>query len=78
LPMIWDVAQVIVSWEFSDEDEREFCRKIGDVDREELGFFKMSNAALELGKAVMFGAEEGVRKLCERRLLRLMREQFVW
>jgi hypothetical protein len=78
LPMIWDVAQVIVSWEFSDEDEREFCRKIGDVDRRELGFFKMSYGALELGKAVMFGAEEGVRKLCERRLLRLMREQFVW
>jgi hypothetical protein len=78
LPMIWDVAQAVVSWDFSVEEEKELCRRVGNVDAKELAFFKMSYAALELGKAVMFGADAAATKRCEQRLLRLMRQQLDW
>ena len=82
LPAIWDVAQVIVEWDFSREDEKEFCAELRArglrIDKKELAFFKMACAALELGKVVMFGGEERVKKCFERRLLRTMTEQFAW
>jgi hypothetical protein len=80
LPVIWDVAQVIVEWDFSREDEKEFCAELRgrglQVEKKELAFFKMACAALELGKAVMFGGDERTTKRFERRLLRTMTDQF--
>jgi hypothetical protein len=82
LPALWDVAQVVVEWNLRREEEKEFCAALRTgglrVDRRELAFFKMAYAALELGKCVMFGADAAVTKAFERRLLRSMREQFVW
>jgi hypothetical protein len=80
LPVIWDVAQVIVEWDFSREDEKEFCAELRGrglrVEKKELAFFKMACAALELGKCVMFGGVGAATKRFERRLLRTMQEQF--
>jgi hypothetical protein len=82
LPIAWDVAQVVVEWDLSREEEKEFCAKLRGgglrVETRELAFFKMSCAALELGKCVMFGGEAMATKQFERRLLRAMGQQFDW
>jgi hypothetical protein len=82
LPVLWDVAQVIVQWELPPESEKEFCGYVHGaglrVEPRELAFYKMACAALQLGKCVMFGGAEDVKRQYERRLLRSMGEQFVW
>jgi hypothetical protein len=70
LPVWWDVAQAMLEWDFDDEMLRELKAAGLECDPRTLAFFKMANAAFELGKSVMFSKGDIVRR--QERLWRVL------
>jgi hypothetical protein len=70
LPVWWDVAQAMLEWNFGDEILPELKMAGLECEPQTLAFFKLANAAFELGKSVMFGKSDITKR--EERLLRVL------
>ena len=53
-PIWWDVAQAMLEWDLHDGMVRELKSAGLECEPQTVAFFKMANAAFELGKSVMF------------------------
>jgi hypothetical protein len=74
LPVWWDVAQAVLEWDFGNEILRELKKAGLECEPKTLAFFKMANAAFELGKSVLFN--KGDITLREERLRRALGSAF--
>jgi hypothetical protein len=76
LPVWWDVAQAILEWELGDEILFELKKAGLECEPRTLTFFKMANAAFELGKSVLFN--NGDITIRERRFRRVLENAFAF